>query len=89
MRENIGREELGGQIAGYPKNILPIIKMLNKPLNVANSKDYNDNKFGNMPALMRDSAGNPHHLTRRQYELIIYWIDEMRKKIIDEKDSDL
>jgi hypothetical protein len=85
MRENIGREELGGgRPVGYPAEILPIIKMLNKPLDITNSESYNDNLFKNMPALMRDSAGNPCHLTRRQYDLIIYWIDEMRKKIIGE-----
>jgi hypothetical protein len=37
-----------------------------------------------MPALMRGSAGEPLHLTRRQYELLVRWAERLRQTIREE-----
>jgi len=87
MREEIGREDAAlHSKAGYPVAVSPIIKMLNAPLDLRDDGKYKDNLPKRMPALMRASDGTPYHLTRRQYELVLFWIKKMREKILKEID---
>lgn len=83
MREEIGRQETGNQ-TGYPQLIQPILDMLNKPLDLRKDSEYKSNSHKKMPALMRGSDGTPMHLTRRQYEIVVFWIKKLKEKVIQQ-----
>lgn len=79
MRENIAREETGNPIDS-PNEVKGILKMLNLPPLIDGS-GTDENSHKKMPALMRGSDSQALHLTRRQYQLIEYWMQRLREKI--------
>lgn len=36
-----------------------------------------------MPAVMRGASGDPLHLTRRQYDLLVLWAKKLRERVDD------
>lgn len=84
FRENDGRAEIGSE-PGYEELITIYEKMkkiadvLNKPPEVDGSVGKG-NQRSRMPALMRGSDEKPFHITRYQYKMIQYWIDQINPK---------
>lgn len=71
FRERAGRSEVG-TIPGYP---VPrsLIDLINAPP-MEDGTTPPGNAYRKMPALMRGSDGTPMTLTRRQYEMLQFWI---------------